>query len=379
MIEYRFAAPEHRADLIDFINYVFSQNSVPHDFKTLIPKVYADGRGYDGIHAIVLDDGRVKGVVGQYPVHASFGGAPLEIGYIGSVSTHPYARGSGYMIKMMEMQAEHAKETGIDVMMLGGQRQRYEYYGYSPVGCQYTYQVNAANVRHALRSVDASTVGWKRFADAAEAEIDLAYRLYQQQPITGVRSREDFELIMRTWRAEPYLLLHEAEVLGYMVVSGTDSVSELVVSDVSCVPELIKGWFAANGLTNRRFSVAAFDTALNRVLAAFAEGYQVSNCTQARIVNLANVLRACLTLKMRAGALSDGEVILQMADEAPGLARAKDGQITVQETDAAPNVHLPRLEMQQLLFASNRFAAPDVSCPVDWFPLPLFLYGADHF
>lgn len=43
MIEYRFAAPEHRADLIDFINYVFSQNSVPHDFKTLIPKVYADG------------------------------------------------------------------------------------------------------------------------------------------------------------------------------------------------------------------------------------------------------------------------------------------------------------------------------------------------
>ena len=357
MIEYRFAAPEHRADLIDFINYVFSQNSVPHDFKTLIPKVYADGRGYDGIHAIVLDDGRVKGVVGQYPVHASFGGAPLEIGYIGSVSTHPYARGSGYMIKMMEMQAEHAKETGIDVMMLGGQRQRYEYYGYSPVGCQYTYQVNAANVRHALRSVDASTVGWKRFADAAEAEIDLAYRLYQQQPITGVRSREDFELIMRTWRAEPYLLLHEAEVLGYMVVSGTDSVSELVVSDVSCVPALIKGWFAANGLKNMSFSVAAFDTALNRVLAAFAEGYQVSNCTQARIVNLANVLRACLTLKMRAGALSDGEVILQMDDEAPVLARAKDGQITVQETDAAP----------------------DVSCPVDWFPLPLFLYGADHF
>ena len=261
----------------------------------------------------------------------------------------------------------------------GGQRQRYEYYGYSPVGCQYTYQVNAANVRHALRNVDASTVCWKRFADAAEAEIDLAYRLYQQQPITGVRSREDFELIMRTWRAEPYLLLHEAEVLGYMVVSGTDSVSELVVSDVSCVPALIKGWFAANGLKNMSFSVAAFDTALNRALAAFAEGYQVSNCTQARIVNLANVLRACLTLKMRAGALSDGEVILQMDDEAPVLARAKDGQITMQETDAAPDVHLPRLEMQQLLFASNRFAAPEVSCPVDWFPLPLFLYGADHF
>lgn len=379
MIEYRFAAPEHRADLIDFINYVFSQNSVPHDFKTLIPKVYADGRGYDDIHAIVLDDGRVKGVVGQYPVHASFGGAPLEIGYIGSVSTHPYARGCGYMIKMMEMQAEHAKETGIDIMMLGGQRQRYEYYGYSPVGCEYVYRVNAANVRHALKTVDASAMNWKRFADATEAEIDDAYRLYQQQPITGVRSREDFTLILRTWRTEPYLLLREAEVVGYMVVSGTDSVSELVISDASLVPALVKGWFAANELKRMSFTVPAIDAALNRVLATFAEGYQMANCTQARIVNLANVLRACLTLKMRTGALSDGEIILQMDDEVPVLARVKDGQITVQETDAAPDLHLPRLEMQQLLFASNRFAAPDVSCPVDWFPLPLFLYGADHF
>lgn len=379
MIEYRFAAPEHRADLIDFINYVFSQNSVPHDFKTLIPKVYADGRGYDDIHAIVLDDGRVKGVVGQYPVHASFGGAPLEIGYIGSVSTHPYARGCGYMIKMMEMQAEHAKETGIDIMMLGGQRQRYEYYGYSPVGCEYVYRVNAANVRHALKTVDASSMSWKRFADAAEAEIDDAYRLYQQQPITGVRSREDFTLILRTWRTEPYLLLREAEVVGYMVVSGTDSVSELIISDASLVPALVKGWFAANELKRMSFTVPAIDTALNRVLATFAEGYQMANCTQARIVNLANVLRACLTLKMRTGAISDGEIILQMDDEVPVLARVKDGQLTVQETDAAPDLHLPRLEMQQLLFASNRFAAPDVACPVDWFPLPLFLYGADHF
>lgn len=379
MIEYRFAAPEHRADVIDFINYVFSQTTVPHDFKTLIPKVYADGRGYDTIHAIVLDDGRVKGVVGQYPIHASFGGAPLEIGYIGSVSTHPYARGSGYMIKLMEMQAAHAKEAGIDVMMLGGLRQRYEYYGYSPVGCHYTYRVVAANVRHALKDVDASVICWKRFADAAETEIDEAYRLYQQQPITGVRSREDFELILRTWRAEPYLLLRGTEVVGYMVMSDVDSVSELIVSDTGLVPALVKGWFAANGLKRMSFSAPAIDTALNRVLAAFAEGYQMSNCTQARIVNLANVLRACLTLKKRTGALSDGEVILQMDDETPVLARVKDGQITVQETDAAPDIHLPRLEMQQLLFASNRFAAPEVACPVDWFPLPLFLYGADHF
>ena len=134
MIEYRFADASYRADIIDFINMVFSQSAIPHDFKTLIPKVYADGRGFDEIHAIALDNQRVRGVVAQLPISAKYAGQDLKIGYIGSVSSHKYARGSGYMKVLMAMQLENAEKSGIDIMMLGGQRQRYEYFGYSPVG-----------------------------------------------------------------------------------------------------------------------------------------------------------------------------------------------------------------------------------------------------
>ncbi|MBE5791871.1 MAG: GNAT family N-acetyltransferase [Clostridiales bacterium] len=149
MIEYRYASDEHRRDVIDFINYVFSQAACPHDFKTLIPKVYADGRGYADIHAIVLEDNYVRGVVAQLPNEFTYGGRKLKTGYIGSVSTYKYSRGSGYMIKLMEMQAENAVKQGIDVMLLGGQRQRYEYYGYSPIGGQYRYDFVHANIHTA--------------------------------------------------------------------------------------------------------------------------------------------------------------------------------------------------------------------------------------
>lgn len=379
MIEYRFADPSHRADIIDFINYVFSQSARPHDFKTLIPKVYQDGRGYADIHAIVLEDQRIRGVVGQLPICCTYAGVPLKIGYIGSVSTYKYTRGSGYMKKMMAMQAEHAVETGIDIMLLGGQRQRYEYYGFSPCGNQYSYSIGEANIRHGLKNVVPAGVNWKRFQDASQEEIDSAYEIYLKQPVTGARSREDFDIAMRSWYFEPYVILDGHTVVGYVDASGKESFAELVLTDASFAPRFIKAWCNVYGQNKLGISVPDYDQALNREIARFAEHYSHSVSTQARIVNLKNVLKACLALKQATSSLSDGSIVLQMEDEKPVCAKVENGVIDVFETDKTPDVQLDRLSMQQLIFASNRYMAPEVSLPVDWFPLPIFLYAADHF
>ena len=42
-VEYRLSLPSEWDDVVDFANFVFSQAHRPHDFKTLLPKVYADG------------------------------------------------------------------------------------------------------------------------------------------------------------------------------------------------------------------------------------------------------------------------------------------------------------------------------------------------
>ncbi len=379
MIEYRFASDEHRQDIIDFINYVFSQAACPHDFKELIPKVYADGRGYSDIHAIVLEDRYVRGVVAQLPNTFSYAGKPLNTGYIGSVSTYKYTRGSGYMIKLMEMQAESAKEKGIDVMLLGGQRQRYEYYGYSPIGGDYRYDFVKANIRHGLKDVCACGIEFVPFKDACGCNIDAAYAVYEKQPVTGGRPREDFEIINSSWNSTPYVVKKDGEVKGYIISGGPEGIGEMTLSCPCLVKPVIKAWFEHFGIRRLSVKCASYDVRLNRELASFAESYNLTACFHARIVNLKNVLEATMSLRKATSGLPDGEMIVQMDEETPLLVKVENGEISVNETDKAPDVKLDRLSMQQFLFSYNRFAAPDMEAPADWLPLPLHLYAADHF
>ena len=379
MTEYRFAKDEHRQDIIDFINYVFSQAACPHDFKELIPKVYADGRGYADIHAIVLEDRYVRGVVAQLPNTFSYAGTPLHTGYIGSVSTYKYTRGSGYMIKLMEMQAESAKEKGIDVMLLGGQRQRYEYYGYSPIGGNYRYDFVHANIRHGLKNVSSEGIEFIPFEDACPCAIDAAYAVYEKQPVTGGRPREDFEIINSSWKSTPYIVKKDGEVKGYVISGGPEGIGEMTLSCPCLVKPVIKAWFERFGIRRLSVSAAAYDVKLNRELASFAESHNLTAAFHARVVNLKNVLKATMALKKATSGLKDGEMIVQMDDETPLLVKVENGEISVNETDKEPDVKLDRLSMQQFLFSYNRFTAPDLEAPAGWLPLPRHLYPADHF
>lgn len=379
MIEYRFAKDEHRQDIIDFINYVFSQAACPHDFKELIPKVYSDGRGYSDIHAIVLEDRYIRGVVAQLPNTFSYAGTPLKTGYIGSVSTYKYSRGSGYMIKLMEMQAENAVKENIDVMLLGGQRQRYEYYGYSPIGGDYRYDFVKANIRHGLKDTDASGIEFVPFKDACSCAIDAAYAVYEKQPVTGGRPREDFEIINSSWNCTPYVVKKDGEVKGYVISSGPEGISEMTLDCPCLVKPVIKAWFERFGVRRLSVVAAAYDVVLNRELSSFAESHNLTAAFHARIVNLKNVLKATLSLKKATLGLKDGAMVIQMDEEAPLLVKVENGEISVNETDKAPDVKLDRLSMQQFLFSYNRFTAPDMEAPAGWLPLPLHLYAADHF
>lgn len=276
------------------------------------------------------------------------------------------------------MQLKRAEETGVDIMLLGGQRQRYEYYGYSPCGVKRTYHINEANVRHALSKTDASGVSFKQFEHASDAEKDKAYDIYIKHPITGARPRRDFELVLGTWRAVPYVILDGERVIGYLTILGKH-ISEFMLADVSDAARCVKAWYAQYSPGELSIALAPFDQRLNRALAAFAEYCTIGECEQARIVNLKNVLYACLCLKRATGTLSDGCAVLGMDGETPVRARVSNGEIEVSLTHDEPDIALPRLEMQALLFACNRFMAPDIEFPAPWLPLPLYVYDSDHF
>lgn len=78
---YRKAKSEEREQCIELANYVFSTAHRPHDFETLIPKVYGEGRDCAPLHlAAVREDGRFRAEVAVLPEQLHVCGQTLNAG-----------------------------------------------------------------------------------------------------------------------------------------------------------------------------------------------------------------------------------------------------------------------------------------------------------
>ena len=90
-----WANESEKQEIIEFIDYVFSKAHRPHDFASLLPKLY--GRDGDGAahHFVIREDGKLAATVLAYPVMMQIGESRLMTLGVGSVSTHPCARGKG--------------------------------------------------------------------------------------------------------------------------------------------------------------------------------------------------------------------------------------------------------------------------------------------
>lgn len=378
MTEYRFANTQDLPKVIDFIDLVFSQAARPHDFAELIPKVYGDKHDYSHIHAIALEDGEVRGCVAVLPFDMNIAGQKLRVGYVGSVSVHRLSRGAGHMKKLMEMQIEKAKTDGLDVLILGGQRQRYGYFGFSPVGGAYSYTVTHANVRHALKDVESSAFTFSAMDTAADS--DYAFRLYQQQPVCGSRTVEGFAETALTFHSQGWIIRMNGQNAGYLIASRDQkTLLEIVVEDETLIPAVLKAWMAAFGVRNLNVNAAPYNKPLNRTLATFAEGYTIGQDGYVLCLNYANTIRSWMTLKNRISALSDDVVRIRVGDEALEL-KVQNGAVSVEKCTEQADFSLVSAEADQLLFGFNRFYAPESEgIPADWFPLPLSIPTVDTF
>ena len=133
-ITFRKAHPEEHDACIDLVNYVFNHDHCPHDFEKMIPRVYGPGKNAAELHRVAVDGtGRLWAAIACLPESLTVCGHELRAGFIGSVSVHPRARGEGFMKRLMADWDEELRES-CDLAVLSGQRQRYEYFGYTSGG-----------------------------------------------------------------------------------------------------------------------------------------------------------------------------------------------------------------------------------------------------
>lgn len=378
MIVCRKGKSEEYEDIIDFINYVFSQNECPHDFKKLLPKLYADNRNYAQYHYLIKEDEKIKALICAFPLEYQTPKDVLKTYCIGMVSVHPYARGKGYMKELMEFVIEDLKTQNCAYIFLGGQRQRYEYFGFEPSGVQLEFTVTRTNARHNLHNLDSSQV--KLVPLTEENLLDKAYSFYKALPYRMSRSRQDFYDILCSWQSKPYGVILHGNYIGSLVLRPDGTITELYLNDSAAYPLVLKALFSETEKDSHQFFASSLETVKINFFMEIAESWKITTNESYRILDWRFVIQVLLNLKADLEVLPNGSLVLCI-DGASFEITLENNIPTIQESTKEADLSLTALEATGLLFSyAGSFKLNDYAkklsidkkiCIKCWFPLPL--------
>ena len=367
-------------EALDFLNLVFSMADRPHDFRRALPRMWARDDVHMGRHLAVIREGRIRAMLGVYPLPAVVAGRRLLFATVGNVATHPYETGRGYMARLMEAARARLDEMDADASRLGGLRRRYARFGYEPVGLQYTFDLTARDVRSVRRSGCAAAGFEFRPVGAADADLLAQAAALQRRGAMFVErgGPDDFHRTLVAWEARPAAALAGGRVVGYLVADKDGaSVSECVAQDDATAAERLVSWLERSGRDELRVAVQAWRTGLVRRLAALCERWRAASPCHFRIRRWDRVADALLALKRGAAALPDGEATLGIRGWGALRLSVRGRDTAAERTDAEPDFWLEPDRAAHLLAGTLPPAcvceAPERLAPLlaAWLPLPL--------
>ena len=373
MTEYLKARKTDKNEIIDLINYVFSVAYRPHDFAKLHPKAYADEvDGMGAEHYIAKEDGVIRAVIADRLLDMAVGDMRLKVGFVGSVAVHPRSRGKGYMKELMRNMTEDAKKMGVQLLALGGQRQRYQYFGFENAGIVYRFNLSPSNVRHALSDVDATPFTFRKLEDGNRGDVAFVCSLNAKKLCRVERSEEDLPRIMKTWDDSCSVILKNGEPAGYCY----GNFRELALLDDADYPSVVKALFLCKNETVSIW-LPAHEREKIAFLSSVCESYQITCDEKISVLDWQAVVSAFLTLKSRITTLTDGEKTFLVDGECFRVS-VKRNRVSV--GPAVPDESTVRLghnEAERRFFDLDGFLTPGDTG--NWFPLPFFIDTPDTF
>jgi predicted N-acetyltransferase YhbS len=380
-IQYTKASIDDYDEVIDLANYVFSAAHSPMDFPSLLPKLYSRAYFMDSIHYIAKEDSRIKAVIGAYPLEMKVMAETLPGRGIGMVSVHPYARSRGYMKTLMNMALEDMRQDGMVFSCLGGQRQRYEYFGYTPLGSHLAFDCNTRNTRHTLGRDVVSSLSLKRLTDKDDAQLDAIYQMHGAKPCHTTRQRDRLFALLSSWRANVYAISGSA-FLGYLVQRGNE-ITELNLSESERYPEAIK--LLLDTLGEESVTVRARPEEQRKIaaLSSFAESCKLRSAYSFAFFDFYRTLKAFVALACAMRRVSDGSVSIKIGGDAPFTLTVSDGTPSFTPATGHADISLPSIgEAAGFFFSWIRpFAdeqARDLPFLQSLLPLPLSWESADE-
>ena len=374
---------EEFEDGVDFINMVFSQNSVPHDFKNLMPKwIREDKTQYN---VIVKRDGRIRANIMAAPADIRMAGHEL-LGYgIGNVSTHLDERRQGFMRMAMTRALDDIIADGADLIFLGGQRQRYGYYGFDRCGIRYNCTIEPRNFRHV--HIDAPAYSFEPLTGLEDPALLMIRKLYEAAPVRVERGDDaDFYRSLIMWRCEPSVCRNEnGDFVGYLCTNvDGDSIMEAYATEEGLVLGMLQGWFEQRHPARISMGVAPWRRTFLRELTRMCDSLTAAPDHSYRILHWDRVTQALMDVKAGYCPLPDGLVVLEIGQWGRLALQVKSGRPECAETKLPADAVLTEFEAMRALFGP---AEPGVTVRLPekaemlldaWCPLPLSWHSLDN-
>lgn len=376
----------HHADydeLITFINRAFGFRETD-GFPGLLPGCYGDSEAQMQRQYAIREAGQLAAIAGLFPIHWHVGAQILRVCGVGGVSVAAEYRNRGLMSQLLAHLADEATQQNCDLMYLGGQRQRYQRFGWEKAGCELQYYLTQSNVERTSLLDQAKHIAVQSISAADCQKIELELRAIHDKQLMYCDRPGGMVAYLRHWHGCSRVARdNTGRLVGYVVwepaqrkitelVAGSDDVAMHLAADVVASEGDL--WIALNPTA----------VTLQHRLGEVAEQVQCGAANNWRIFNWPKVIHALLIAKQHVSPLPFGRVTLGVADVKVRLAIEVNAQgVTVEKVLGACDLVASSCEMTRLLFG------PTSSCHVmqiptraqalqAWCPLPLYLSSPDR-
>lgn len=372
-------------ELIEVIDDVFfseDDEATKRNFIELLPSLYKKqySPGYNNL--IVKEDGAIKAAIGCYPREVTAAGRSLKVMGIGNVAVAKDSRRKGYMVDLMNIAVDITKNEDYDYSLLGGDRQRYGYFGYEPIGYGQRFSINRNNIDHVAGRDFATTFTAKEVTEDDTATVDKIVALYKSLPYHMNRTRENCLDVLRSWRSIPYAAFENGEFKGYFSVQKFGGLQEIKAVNVEDTLSLIDCAMKVIGTESVGFTIPVFDTDFCDYMIKICSGSALNNADMINIFNFRKFIEAFLAIKAERMNLCSGtlNVLIHGFKQDESLAITVDGKnVSVTETDAKPDIeldHLRAIDFISGIYSKDRNDLPAFA--QGWFPVDFFVYGLDN-
>lgn len=307
-------------EAMDFLNMVFSMSGRPHHFQSLLPKLYQPDDEKMSANFAIRRKGKIRALVGLYPMLLHIGSSVLKVGGIGAVSTHPDERKSGLMRRLMTAVLDEMEQQGYALSVLGGQRQRYGYYGYEQSGTRLTFTLTKTNLKHFFRDHAYTSIRFQLIDPEDNKTGDMIVQMkrwHDSQPIYVERPLESFLTILSSWYAKVWLACNEGgEPIGYLVSNPEGTyISELQAAKPDLLLAIAAAWVNHQTENSVNFSLAPWQQDAIADLSRLAEHCEIQPDYSFRINDWPLVLTSLLDAKAKLKPIPDGRFCLGIEDQ----------------------------------------------------------------